>query len=120
MKPQPTLFLDNVQFRYDAEKGLFCCLSWASEDVTLEEVRRRGMTLSLYEVTVVRGIPYLFDERTDILYRLGNVNERLTGDEFEMEDRQGTVSYPYGEAFRDVVRKEKAYATERQWSERDR
>lgn len=120
MKQHATVFLDNVQFRYDAEKGLFCCLSLASEDVTLEDVRRRGMTLSLYEVTVVRGVPYLYDEKADTLYRLGNVNERLTGDEFEMEDRRGMVSYPYGDAFRTVVLREKENAAGRQHAERDR
>lgn len=109
MKPQPTLFLDNVLFRYDAEKGLFSCLSLASEDVTLEEVRRRGMTLSFYEVTVVRGIPYLYEEKADTFYRLGNVKDRMSGAEFELEDLRGVISYPYGEEFRKVVAREKEY-----------
>ena len=106
------LFLDNMQFRYDVEKGLFASLSLASEDVTLEDVRKRGMTLSIYEV-VVRGIPYLYEEKGDTLYRLGNVKERMSGAEFEMEDMRGMASYPYGEEFRKVVAREKEYMVKR-------
>lgn len=107
------LFLDNMQFRYDVEKGLFASLSLASEDVTLEDVRKRGMTLSIYEVVVVRGIPYLYEEKGDTLYRLGNVKERMSGAEFEMEDMRGMAGYPYGEEFRKVVAREKEYMVKR-------
>jgi hypothetical protein len=109
MQKGRVLFLDNLMFRYDVEKGLFASLSLASEDVTLEDVRRRGMTLSLYEVVVVRGIPYLYEEKADTLYRLGNVKERMSGAEFELEELRGMASYPFGEEFRKVVAREKEY-----------
>ena len=111
MRERQVLFLDNVMFAYDVEKGLFSCLSLASEDMTLEEVRRRGVTMSLYEVVVVRGIPYLYEEKADTFFRLGNVKERMSGEEFELQDLQGRVSYPCGEAFRKVVARERAYVS---------
>ena len=109
MKELPTVFLDNIQFRYDPERGLFSCLSIASWDMTLEEVRRKGVTVSFYEVTVVRGIPYLFDEKADTFYRLGNSNVRMSGDDFYLEELRGMVSYPDGEEFRKVVARERDY-----------
>jgi len=109
MKELPTVFLDNIQFRYDPERGLFSCLSIGSWDMTLEEVRRKGVTVSFYEVTVVRGIPYLFDEKADTFYRLGNSNVRISGDDFYLEDLRGMVSYPDGEEFRKVVARERDY-----------
>lgn len=110
MQTRQVLFLDNMMFAYDVEKGLFACLSLAGNDVTLEEVRRKGMTLSLYEVVVVRGIPYFYEEKADTFYRLGNVKERMSGAEFELEDLRGMASYPYGDEFRKVVAREKEYS----------
>ncbi len=109
MQKRQVLFLDNMMFAYNVEKGLFSSLSMASDDVSLEEVRRRGMTLSLYEVVVVRGIPYLYEEKTDTLYRLGNARERMSGEEFELEDMRGMARYPFGDEFRKVVEREKDY-----------
>ncbi|HEX2842061.1 hypothetical protein [Hyphomicrobium sp.] len=88
--------------------------------MTLEEARRKGMTLSLYEVVVVGGVPYLYEEKRDTLYRLGNVNERMTGAEFERQDLQGRASYPYGEAFRAVVQKERECVFGAERCDRDR
>ncbi len=113
MQKRQVLFLDNMMFRYDVEKGLFASLSLASDDVTLEDARKRGMTLSLYEVVVVRGIPYLYEEKADTLYRLGNVKEWMSGAEFELEELRGMASYPYGEDFRNVVAREKEYVVGR-------
>lgn len=118
MKQRAVLFLDNMMFRYDVEKGRFASLSLASEDVTLEDVRTRGMTISFYEVVVVRGIPYLYEEKADTLYRLGNVKERMSGAEFEYEYLRGMASYPYGEEFRKVVKREKEYVAGRQVAQR--
>lgn len=114
------LFLDNVEFAFDVDRGLFRCLSIASQDMTIEDVRRHVMTMSFLQVVSVKGVPYLYAERGDTFYLLGNMNVKMTGDEFEQQLVQGRVSYPYGDAFRAIVQKEKEYVAVMQRGERDR
>ncbi len=103
-----SLFLDNMPFAYDAEAGLFVSSTALSDErLSLEEVRRRGMQVSLYEVVTVAGIPYVYVEGRDTLYRLGNGNVQLSGAAFYDHERRGTkIACPHGEAFRTAVAKE--------------
>jgi hypothetical protein len=103
-----SVFLDNMLFAYDAEIGRFTSATALSEEtLTLEEVRRRGMLMSVYEVVTVAGIPYVHVEARDMLYRLGNAKAQLSADAFYEHERRGTeIAYPHGEAFRVAVAKE--------------
>ena len=88
--------------------------------MTLEDVRRRGMIMSLLQVVEVRGVPYLYEEKADTFYRLGNTKVRMTGDEFYRQDLQGRVSYPYGDGFRALIARERDYTAGLQRDDRDR
>lgn len=103
------VYLDNMPFAYDVQQGVFISsTALSNERLSLEDVRRRGMILSLLEVVTVDGVPFIYLEERDRLYRLGNRKVEMTGDEFYERERGSSikVAYPYGEAFRAVVEKE--------------
>lgn len=104
-----SIYLDNVLHAYDAHEGVFVpSTALTTECLSLLDVRRRGMIVSMLEVVTVDGVPYIHVEERDRLYRLGNRKEQITGDEFYAGERGSRfkVEYPYGEAFRAVVERE--------------
>lgn len=112
-KGYSSVYLDNMPFAYDAQQGVFISsMALSNERLSLEDVRRRGMILSLLEIVTVDGVPFIYLEDRDRLYRLGNRKVEMTGDEFYERERGSSiaVAYPHGEAFRAVVEKELAYS----------
>ena len=115
------IYLDNMPFIYEPLSGLFKTMSMAfGDNLRLEDIRRRGMVMSQWEMASVDGVPYLYNEERDTFYRLGNSEVRLSSDEYERKDRQGLVEYPWGEPFRKVVERERRWAAQQQDCERDR
>lgn len=122
MKGYPQVFLDNMPFSYDAVEGVFKSSSALSDEhLTLQEVRRRGMIMSLYEVAAYDGVPYVYVPDRGMLYRLGNPGIQLSEDAFEIEERGGPRErFPHGEAFRALVEREMKPGERKREAEMDR
>lgn len=106
-----SVYLDNMLFAYDARQGVFVSsTALSNERLSFEDIRRRGMILSLLEVVTVDGVPYVYLEERDRLYRLGNSKVEMSGEEFHARERGSSikVGYPYGAGFRALVEKELA------------
>lgn len=116
------VFLDNMPFSYDAAEGVFKSSSALSDErLTLQEVRRRGMIISLYEVATYDGVPYVYVPGSRMFYRLGNPGVQLSEDELELEERGGPRQvFPHGNAFRELVKKETEPVAPKREQELDR
>lgn len=115
------IFLDNMPFTYEPLTGSFLSRSLACEEsLKLEEVRRRNMVMSHWEVATVDGVPFLYNGDRDTFYRLGNSQVQMTGEEVERKERQGLVAYPWGDAFRKIVQQERVWAERQRDEDMDR